>query len=138
MSGSSDNAVYESETEGVLVRVRPRFLDDQSEPTANRYIWAYDVEIENRSDRTLTLTTRHWRIVDSKGHAQHVDGEGVVGQTPRLAPGEAFQYTSGAPLAAPSGFMSGSYDFLDDTGALLSVAIPAFSLDSPFERSRPS
>ena len=81
---------------------------------------------------------RHWDIIDSQGRRQIVDGEGVVGQTPRLDPGDSFHYTSGAPLSAPSGMMGGVYTFEDDDGDELMARIPTFSLDSPFERSRPS
>ena len=129
---------YEAETDGIIVRVVPRFLHDESEPAKARYVWAYTVEIENASEQTWTLTTRHWRIVDALGRAQNVDGEGVVGQTPRLEPGESFRYTSGCPLAAPSGIMGGSYDFVGDDGEALTAKVPTFSLDSPYDRAKPS
>lgn len=129
---------YEAETEGIVIRVRPKFLHDESEPAKWRYVWAYTVEIENHSSLTWTLVLRRWQIVDSLGRTQSVVGEGVVGQQPTLAPGESFRYTSGAPLAAPSGMMSGSYEFEDSEGARIEAMIPAFSLDSPYDRARPS
>ncbi len=135
---ANDKHVYKRETHGVAVRVRPRFLEAESDPRTNEYVWAYDVEIENRSDQAVRLTTRHWHIVDAAGRRQTIDGEGVVGQQPRLEPGEAFRYTSGAPLAAPSGVMGGSYDFETDLGQQLKVGIPTFSLDSPYDTSKPS
>ena len=73
-----------------------------------------------------------WRITDAHGHTEEVRGPGVVGQTPVIGPGESFSYTSGCPLKTPSGIMVGSYHMSDATGALFDVAIPAFSLDSPF------
>ena len=81
-----------------------------------------------------------WRqeAVDSQGRRQIVDGEGVVGQQPRLEPGESFRYSSGAPLAAPSGLMGGNYTMISETGEELAARIPTFSLDSPYEQSRPS
>lgn len=94
--------------------------------------------MENESDRVWTIARRHWRIVDSAGRVQAVDGEGVVGQTPTLSPGERFSYTSGAPLATPSGLMSGTYDLVGENGEELVAVIPAFSLDSPYDTSRPS
>ncbi|MEM7766288.1 MAG: Co2+/Mg2+ efflux protein ApaG [Pseudomonadota bacterium] len=138
MEQSVDNPCYEAETEGIRIRVKPRFMHDESEPVRNHFVWAYTVEIENASDETWQLMVRHWQIVDSLGRTQMVDGDGVVGQQPVLAPGDAFKYTSGAPLAAPSGFMSGCYDFQSRSGAWMTADVPAFSLDSPFERVRPS
>lgn len=138
MAGRPPPPVYQAETDGVSIRVQPRFLHDESQPASGRYVWQYSVEIENRSAHTWTLTLRHWEIVDSQGRRQTVDGEGVVGQTPTLGPGESFKYSSGAPLAAPSGMMGGSYTMVSETGEEMRARIPTFSLDSPYERSRPS
>ncbi|MEL7130186.1 MAG: Co2+/Mg2+ efflux protein ApaG [Pseudomonadota bacterium] len=129
---------YQSTTNDITVRVRPSYLAEESSPAQNRYVWAYQVEIENGSDGIWTVMARHWHIVDANGQSQQVDGEGVVGQTPTLEPGGVFRYTSGAPLSAPSGIMSGSYDLAAATGEKLSVKIPTFSLDSPYETSKPS
>ncbi len=129
---------YEAVTDGIRVRVRPKFMHDESEPAKNRYFWSYTVEVINESDTTWTLMRRFWRIVDAKGREQIVEGEGVVGQTPTLTPSERFGYTSGTPLAAPSGFMSGAYFLVNDTGTELKIAVPAFSLDSPYDTSKPS
>ncbi len=130
--------LYEEITEGVRIRVRPKFMHDESEPARNKFMWSYTVEVENESDRTWTIVRRHWMIVDAAGRCQAVDGDGVIGQTPTLEPGERFSYTSGAPLSAPSGMMSGSYDMQDNEGDELSAIIPVFSLDSPYDTSRPS
>ncbi len=138
MSSRPPPPSYEAVTDGILVRVRPKFLHDESEPGKSRYVWAYTVEIENHSALTWTLVLRRWQIVDAMGRTQSVVGEGVVGQQPTLSPGESFRYTSGAPLAAPSGMMSGSYELEDPQGARIEAKIPAFSLDSPYERARPS
>lgn len=128
--------VYEAETDGVVVRVSPRFLDDESSPEDHRFMWAYRVEIENRGARHLRLLTRHWRITDRDGRVQEVNGSGVVGQNPELKPGEKFEYTSGAPLSAPSGLMSGAYRMVDESGATLDARIPMFALDSPYDERR--
>ena len=130
--------LYEDVTDGVRIRVRPKFMYDESEPAAGRFMWSYTVDVENESERTWTIVRRHWRIVDAFGRMQAVDGEGVIGQTPTLGPGERFSYTSGAPLSAPSGVMSGTYDLIDDAGDELQARIPLFSLDSPYDTSRPS
>jgi ApaG protein len=128
--------VYEAETEGVIVRVSPRFLDDESSPEDHRFMWAYHIEIENRGERRLRLLTRHWRITDRDGRVQEVNGSGVVGQNPLLGPGEKFEYTSGAPLSAPSGLMSGTYRMIDEQGGSLEAEIPMFALDSPYDVRR--
>jgi ApaG protein len=129
---------YEAETHGVVVRVSPTFLDDESSPEDDRFIWAYHVEIENRGDRTLQLMTRHWRITDRDGRVQEVNGDGVVGQKPVLSPGAKFEYTSGAPLSAPSGMMQGVYRLFDEDGGVVDARIPLFALDSPYDRSAPN
>jgi len=129
---------YEAETNGIVIRVRPSFIEDQSFPEDDRFLWAYHVEIENRGARTLQLKTRHWRITDGDGRIQQVDGPGVVGQHPVLRPGARFEYTSGCPLTTPSGMMQGAYRFEDETGASVEAAIPLFALDSPYDERRPN
>ena len=129
--------LYEHVTEGVRIRVRPKFMHDESEPVQGRFMWSYIVDVENESEQTWTIVRRHWRIVDALGRMQAVDGEGVIGQTPTLEPGERFSYMSGAPLSAPSGLMSGTYDLQSEEGEVLIVTIPMFSLDSPYETALP-
>lgn len=125
--------VYERKTRNVIVRVEPDFLHEQSNPSDDRYIWAYTVEIENQSADTLQVVERCWNIADSRGQVQEVRGEGVVGEQPVLQPGEVFRYTSGAPLSAPSGMMHGTYRLKSPDGEQFDVDIPAFCLDSPHE-----
>jgi ApaG protein len=125
--------MYESTTKNIVVRVEPEFLREQSSPSDHRYIWAYTVEIENQSAADVQVVERVWKIADRDGQVQEVHGEGVVGEKPVLKPGETFRYTSGAPLSAPSGVMLGSYSLEDTDGERFDVAIPAFSLDSPYE-----
>ncbi len=126
--------IYQRKTKNVIVRVEPEFLDEQSSPADDRFIWAYTVEIENKSSEDLQIVERYWQITDRNGQMQEVHGEGVVGEKPKLKPGETFRYTSGAPLSAPSGVMLGSYQMETGTGDKFDVEIPPFSLDSPFER----
>jgi len=128
--------VYEKTTHGIRIAVEPLFLADKSDESQSRYVWAYHVVIENQSSQTYQLLTRHWRITDGNGMVQEVKGDGVVGEQPVLIPGDSFEYTSGTPLSTPSGIMVGSYHFESETGDRLEAAVPAFSLDSPFERSR--
>ena len=127
---------YDAITRGIRVRVRPVYLEDQSDPSDNHYVWAYEVEIENEGGETVQLSNRYWRITDALGRVQEVRGDGVVGEHPVIAPGECFEYTSGAPLPTPSGIMSGSYGMIGANGEMFDVAIPAFSLDSPHDLRR--
>lgn len=129
---------YEQTTDGLKVRVKPKFLHDESEPARFKFIWAYTVEVENGTDTSWRLISRHWEIIDADGRTQIVDGEGVIGQQPVIAPGGVFRYTSGAPLSTPSGVMRGRYFLEDDDGASLAADIPLFSLDSPYDGSQPS
>jgi len=128
--------MYEETTRGVHVTVNPVYLENQSEPERGHYVWAYQVTIENTGGDTVQLINRHWRITDAMGRMQEVKGEGVVGEQPRLAPGEQFEYTSGTPLGTPSGIMMGTYEMEDEAGARFEIDIPAFSLDSPYQARR--
>lgn len=124
---------YEAVTQDIRVAVEPFFLDDQSVPEESRFVWAYSVEIQNLGGDTVQLMNRYWRITDALGRVEEVHGPGVVGEQPELAPGQSFTYTSGAPLATPSGIMNGHYEMRDSRGARFDVEIPAFSLDSPHQ-----
>jgi len=126
--------MYSTTTRGIQVTVSPFFLEDHSRPEENRFVWAYQVRIENHGSDTVRLLARHWILTDSAGRVQEVRGPGVVGEQPLLRPGERFDYTSGAPLAAPSGLMRGSYEMESEDGERFRIEIPAFSLDSPYER----
>jgi ApaG protein len=131
--------MFEAETQQVVVRVRPRFLETQSDPDGGRFVWSYTVEIHNRSPEAIQLISRKWRITDDNGFTQEVIGPGVVGEQPVLAPGMGFEYTSGAPLATPAGVMVGWYQMIrvKDRKAF-DVAIPAFPLDSPYAKRLPT
>lgn len=124
--------MYEEVTRNILVRVRPAFLEDESEPDENRYVWSYTIEIENTGTEAVQLMSREWRITDAFNQTEIVRGPGVVGEQPRIEPGEVFAYTSGAPLRTPSGFMRGSYAMRTDSGDKFEAVIPGFALDSPF------
>jgi ApaG protein len=129
--------MYEQVTRNIRITVEPAYLDDQSRPEENYHVWAYTIGIENHGSSDVTLKTRYWRITDATGRVQEVRGAGVVGEQPTLKPGQRFEYTSGAPLATPSGFMVGAYQMLSDSGELFDVGIPAFSLDSPHSNGGP-
>lgn len=126
--------MFEAETDGVVVRVEPQFLAQQSDPDENRYVWAYTIEIVNSSPETVQLISRYWRIMDENGLTQEVRGAGVVGKQPVLEPGESFTYTSACPLGAPSGVMVGTYSMVRvEGGEEFDIAVPAFPLDSPHQ-----
>jgi len=128
--------MYAETTRSSRVTVQPFYLEDQSSPADNRYVWAYHVRIENQGRETVQLRRRHWRITDALGHVQEVRGPGVVGEEPVLPPGASFEYTSASPLTTPSGIMVGSYEMETPQGESFAVAIPAFSLDSPHQSVR--
>jgi ApaG protein len=135
-TGRSSAAAYSATTRSIKVVVKPFYLEDQSSPPEDHYVWAYHVRIENQGPETVQLRRRHWRITDALGRMQEVKGAGVVGEQPILKPGEAFEYTSGTPLPTPSGIMVGSYEMETKAGESFAVAIPAFSLDSPHQAVR--
>jgi ApaG protein len=125
--------MYEKVTRNICVSVRPFYLEEQSSPEEERFVWAYRVNIENRSEDTVQLLERHWRITDKRGHLQEINGPGVIGEQPVLKPGESFEYTSGCPLDTPSGIMAGSYEMGTAEGQRFEIEIPAFSLDSSYD-----
>ena len=125
--------MYSETTRSIRVTVVPVFLDEHSSPEDAKYVWAYEVKIENLGDETVQLINRHWSITNSLGQTETVRGPGVVGEQPILKPGEYFEYTSGAPLSTPSGLMVGTYQMEDNDGKVFDVSIPAFSLDSPHQ-----
>lgn len=129
--------MYSAETHAIVVRADPCFLPQESNPDADEYLWAYTIEIENRSPHIVQLLTRYWRITDARGLIQEVRGPGVVGRQPVLHPGEMHRYTSMCPLTTPSGMMVGAYQMIRvETGEPFEVAIPAFALDPPADERR--
>lgn len=118
-------------TDGVTVRVAVNFLPEQSRVDAGKWFWVYHIRIENDSDVPVQLLTRHWRITDGQGLVNFVDGDGVVGEQPVLAPGQAHDYVSGCPLGTPTGSMEGHYTMRRDDGSRFDVRIPFFPLAAP-------
>jgi ApaG protein len=128
--------MYSKTTKGITVTVTPYFLDDQSSPQENHYVWAYQVNIKNSSKSIMRLNHRNWIIIDANGKIMNVQGAGVVGEFPILNPGESFEYTSGTPLKTNNGIMQGFYLMSQDDGEALKIDIPTFSLDSPYNKKR--
>lgn len=121
----------EATTRGVVVRVSASYLPEQSEPQRGRWFWAYHIRIENTGSMVVQLLTRHWIITDGRGLRHTVEGEGVVGEQPMIAPGGSFDYVSGCPLSTPTGAMQGSYHMIGEDGSAFDVAIPRFALIAP-------
>lgn len=127
--------MYTKITHSICIKVEPLFLEAQSSPLHNHYVWAYQVWIENQGHETIQLLKRTWSIIDAHGITHEVKGEGVVGEQPSIYPGETFRYTSGTPLSTPSGIMKGQYHIKSESGESFDIEIPPFSLDSPYEIS---
>jgi ApaG protein len=115
----------------IEIAVITRYLEDQSEPERNRYVYAYAITISNHGSQRVQLLNRHWVITDSNAKVQEVHGEGVVGQQPILNPGEHFEYQSGCVLDTPLGFMQGSYEFIDEEQVRFKAPIAPFKLAVP-------
>ncbi len=115
----------------IKVDVETVYLEEQSEPAEQRFVFAYTITLRNSGKVPARLLTRHWVITDANGRIQEVRGEGVVGEQPHLKPGQGFRYSSGAVLETPVGSMHGSYQMLADDGAHFDAPIPAFRLAKP-------
>jgi len=115
----------------IRIQVETSYIDDQSEPNADRYVFAYTITISNSGDVTAQLISRHWIITDANGKVQEVSGDGVVGEQPYLSPGEEFRYSSGAVLETPVGAMQGIYHMEADGGVAFDAPIAPFTLAVP-------
>ena len=126
MSDMNNDSIHK-----ITVKVDPFYIEDQSAPDENRYVFAYTVNIQNTGTMAAKLMTRHWIITDANGKIQEVRGQGVVGEQPYLRPGEGFQYTSGAVLDTAVGTMHGSYQMVGEDGNQFDAEIPIFTLSVP-------
>ncbi len=118
-------------TRGVKVEVSPRYHADRSDPAAKYWFFSYTVRITNEGAEAVHLISRHWIITDATGHEEQVRGPGVVGQQPRLEPGESFEYTSACPLPTSLGSMHGTYAMRQVNGTLFDAEIAPFTLADP-------
>lgn len=115
----------------IAVEVETEYLDDQSLPEEDRYVFSYTVTIRNTGNVPTRLLSRHWVITDGNGAVQEVQGAGVVGEQPHLQPGKQFRYTSGTVIETPVGAMQGSYHMRADDGHEFEAEIPVFRLSMP-------
>lgn len=115
----------------IRIDVETSYLGEQSDPGEQRYVFAYTITIRNEGGLPATLLTRHWIITDANGGVKEVRGDGVVGEQPRLEPGQRFRYSSGAVLETPVGTMQGSYQMIDTEGQRFDALIPLFRLAMP-------
>ena len=122
---------YAATTRGITVRVAVNFLPEQSQVDNGHWFWAYHIRLENEGPLPVQLITRHWEITDGRGALHNVDGEGVVGDQPVLAPGASYDYVSGCPLNTPTGVMEGSFQMLAADGMAFDAIIPRFMLSAP-------
>jgi len=123
--------VPKATTEGVSVEVESCFVPEQSDAVLDRYVFAYKVRITNDSESTVQLLRRRWLIAEGDGTVREVEGEGVVGEQPVMAPGESHEYQSGAILQGPVGTMQGTYEMRREDGSGFQAAIPRFVLQMP-------
>lgn len=121
----------ERDAHAVEIEVATRYVADQSKPESNRYVFAYEITLRNLGLTPARLQTRHWVITDANGKVEEVRGDGVVGEQPRLQPGESYSYTSGAVLETQVGTMRGTYMFHADDGSDFEAPIPEFVLSVP-------
>jgi ApaG protein len=122
---------HSATTGDVTVRVAVSFLPEQSEPGRGRWFWAYHIRIENGGRVPVQLVSREWTISDGRGARHEIQGEGVVGEQPVIAPGESFDYVSGCPLSTPTGWMEGRYRMVAADTRAFAAEIPRFPLVAP-------
>ena len=123
--------MVEKKEHDIQIEVETAYIEEQSQPSASRYVFAYTITISNEGHLSAKLLTRHWIITDADGKVQEVRGVGVVGEQPDLAPGESFRYTSGTMIETAVGTMGGSYQMIDENGAPFDAEIPEFVLSAP-------
>ncbi len=123
--------MYSKETNNIKITATPIYIEEQSAPHSQQYVWAYHIVIENMGTEIIQLISRYWKITDANGNVQEVRGPGVVGEQPVIRPGEFYEYTSGTHLKTDSGIMEGKYYMQYLNGQPVEVDIPAFSLDMP-------
>ena len=135
MAGFQQEPTAQDENPEIVVRAVSTFRPEESDlshATDMKYVFSYQIEIENRGARTVQLMSRHWWITDALQEVREVEGAGVIGQHPVIAPGQIFSYSSWCVLPTPSGWMRGTYSMVATGGESMVVPIPTFSLATPY------
>lgn len=130
MSGVSGRPFFYRETAGIRITVRPAYLREQSRPAERQFVFVYRVRLENVGSKSAQLISRRWQIHDAIGEDTNVEGDGVVGEQPLIAPGRVHEYRSFFVLKSPRGYIDGHYRFLRSDGSQFEAQIPRFSLDA--------
>ncbi len=120
--------MYYEITQGIEVQVEPRYRPEESQPEAAQFVFGYTITITNKGETEVQLLSRHWIITDGEGVVHEVKGPGVVGEQPKLKPGQSHRYSSYCPLPTPTGNMRGTFQMVNDLGARFDVKIPLFFL----------
>ncbi|ADE16107.1 ApaG domain protein [Nitrosococcus halophilus Nc 4] len=133
VGGASDKICFmeESKSYKIVIEVETAFVEEQSDPSSARYVFAYTITIHNQGNIPVKLLNRHWVITDGEGQVREVHGQGVVGEQPYLKPGDQFCYTSGAMIETPVGTMQGRYGMIGEDGVAFDAEIAAFTLAVP-------
>src|SRR5574337_1393069 len=129
--GAGSAVMTDDKRYAISVSPKSFYLEDQSDPEKRQFVFAYTITVTNVGSVAARLVSRHWIITDAEHRVQEVRGAGVVGKQPVLAPGESFEYTSGASLPTAVGTMHGSYQMLAEDGTAFDVPIPIFTLSVP-------
>ena len=124
--------VSEAVTNSIRVEVMAKYSAENSRPHQDAWVFEYTVRITNQGTETVQLLSRHWIITDALDNVEEVQGPGVVGQQPVLAPGESFKYSSWCPLKTPTGMMHGTYQMVGDDGAKFDIEIAPFGLKARY------
>ena len=122
----------EAVTANIKVEVMSRYSPENSRPLEDEWVFQYTVRITNEGAETVQLVSRHWIITDALDHVEEVQGPGVVGETPVLAPGESFKYSSWCPLKTSIGWMRGTYQMVRTDGTLFDIEIATFGLKARY------
>lgn len=131
MVEETENNINADINADIDVKVKVVYIDEQSDPETDRYVFSYTITIQNNGPQAVKLLSRHWIITDADNNTQEVRGDGVVGEQPQIKPGEGFQYTSGTVLDTPVGSMRGSYLMQSESGEHFDAKIPMFTLSVP-------
>jgi len=120
----------------IYVSAKPTYVVEQSDPISLKFVWSYEITIENQTNEIIQLLHRHWRITDTNGRVEEIRGAGVIGLQPLIKPGRRFIYTSFCQLTTPQGTMEGTYEMQNIDEEHFDIAVPKFVLSAPSSITR--